>query len=718
MKKALLFVIFFISISAILAQPQKMTYQAVVRDNNNELVGNQQIGVMVTILEDNANGPIVYWEMHTPNTNANALFSIVIGTGIHPYPNTIADVKWDKHDHYLRVDIDPAGGTNYTISGIQQLITVPYAFYAGKTAHVDSAFYASFADSSNYNNLLNKPTGTNNGDILYWDTTTYSWHILPIGNIGDILTIDSNNMPHWSSTFTPTIVLPTITTDSVFNLATNSARVAGTVTSDGGAATVLSGICWSTSPNPTTADLHVLEGVGIGSISSYITGLTMGMTYYTRAYAINSAGTSYGNAISFTTLTPPSVTTNSVTNITNTTAVSGGNVTNDGGSTVISRGIVWNSIGSPDIYNYSGITINGTGLGIFTDTMKNLTPGTKYYVRAYATNAISTSYGQQRTFTANPDLPTVITSNVSSITNISAISGGNVTNSGGATVTARGICYNTTGNPTITDNIIPSGSGTGSFTSSLTGLNINTTYYVRAYATNSAGTAYGNAISFTTLISPCGNITTVSDYDGNIYNAIGIGSQCWMKENLKTTHYSNSTPIALGSGTSTTDKYRYYPGNDVNNVAAYGYLYNWAAVMNGAASTSANPSGVQGICPTNWHVPSDAEWTQLTNYVSSQTQYWCGGTSTYIAKALANTTGWNTNSSNCAIGNNLANNNATGFSAMPAGMYYGSYAYFGSEAYYCCSTAVYLRNMYSGDAALNKINRYKYEAYSVRCVKD
>lgn len=192
---------------------------------------------------------------------------------------------------------------------------------------------------------------------------------------------------------------------------------------------------------------------------------------------------------------------------------------------------------------------------------------------------------------------------------------------------------------------------------------------MRAYATNSQGTAYGNELIFTTVAvdgQPCPGTATVTDIDNNTYNTVQIGLQCWLKENLRTSRYANGMSIALGSCTSTTTAYRYYPDNNSSNVPSYGYLYNWKAVMGNSSSSWTNPSGVQGICPTGWHVPSDAEWTQLTNYVSSQSQYVCGS-NIKIAKALASTTGWNSSTNTCAVGNNPSSNNVTGFSAFPVG---------------------------------------------------
>lgn len=196
-----------------------------------------------------------------------------------------------------------------------------------------------------------------------------------------------------------------------------------------------------------------------------------------------------------------------------------------------------------------------------------------------------------------------------------------------------------------------------------------------------------------------------------------------MKENLRTTRYANGTSIALGSSTSSTTAYRYYPDNNSSNVSTYGYLYNWKALMGNSSSSRANPSGVQGICPTGWHVPSDAEWTQLTDYVSGQSQYVCGVSNSLIAKALASTTGWQSSSQICAVGNNPSFNNTTGFSALPAGGYFGYYLNFGDDAYFWSATEYDYGNAYYSafsynDANVNRHYSNKYYGFSVRCVRD
>ncbi len=198
----------------------------------------------------------------------------------------------------------------------------------------------------------------------------------------------------------------------------------------------------------------------------------------------------------------PTVCTTAVSNVTLATADSGGDVTNEGSAPVTARGVCWNMTGSPTTADSK--TTNGTGAGSFTSSITGLILETTYYVRAYATNSVATAYGSEESFTtaATPLPPTVGTTAVSNVTHATADSGGDVTHEGSAQVFARGVCWNTTGSPTTADTKTSDGTGIGSFSSSITGLTPATTYYVRAYATNSVDTAYGSEEPFTTAAAP------------------------------------------------------------------------------------------------------------------------------------------------------------------------------------------------------------------------
>jgi len=296
---------------------------------------------------------------------------------------------------------------------------------------------------------------------------------------------------------------PVITTTVVTAISYTTATSGGEVTDDGGADVTSRGVCWNTSINPTIVNSKTTESGGSGSFISNITQLTPNTMYYVRAYATNSAGIGYGNQVTFTTsqAVVPVLTTTAITSITITTAVSGGNITADNGSSVTARGVCWGTVTNPTTANNK--TTDGTGTGSFVSNLISLQPGTIYYVRSYATNSVGTSYGNEIIFTTTIAVPTLTTTAASSITRTSAISGGNISTDGGAAVTARGVCWSISANPTIAlSTKTTDGTGTGSFASYITGLQPGTIYYVRAYATNSAGTNYGNENNFTTLAIP------------------------------------------------------------------------------------------------------------------------------------------------------------------------------------------------------------------------
>ena len=379
-------------------------------------------------------------------------------------------------------------GIGYTASVVNNYNAV-YDFadtYDGLTAGTGSLTSdPDFADASLHLNL-----GSSAIDAGDW-ASAYSNEPAPNG--GRI------NMGAYGNTASATVspAVPTVTTTAVSSITTNSAASGGNVTSIGAASITARGVCWSTSANPTTSDSKTTDSTGTGSFTSSITGLNPGITYYVRAYATNSAGTTYGSDESFTTsTTTPTITTTAISSITSNSSSSGGNVTSDGGASVTARGVCWSTSANPTTSDSK--TTDSTGTGSFTSSITGLNPGITYYVRAYATNSAGTTYGSDESFTTSTTTPTITTTAISSITSNSSSSGGNVTSDGGASVTARGVCWSTSANPTTSDSKTTDSTGIGSFTSNITGLNACTTYYVRAYATNSAGTSYGDHASFKT----------------------------------------------------------------------------------------------------------------------------------------------------------------------------------------------------------------------------
>jgi uncharacterized protein (TIGR02145 family) len=292
-----------------------------------------------------------------------------------------------------------------------------------------------------------------------------------------------------------------------------------------------------------------------------------------------------------------SITTSAISNITSNSAQTGGNITDDGGSSITKRGVCWGLHAAPTVAD--SITSDGSGGGSFVSNVSGLSANATYYVRAYVINASGTAYGEEVSFKTQAGLATVTTTPVVDIVALSAKSGGNISNDGGASITARGVVWSTNPNPTIANFKTTDGAGTGTFTSVLSPLASQTTYYVRAYATNSYGTSYGAQVQFNAA-----SANTVTDIEGNVYPYVTIGTQNWMTRNLKVTKYKNGDDItnALTNynwTTSTTGAYT-FPDGLTGKKDTFGLMYNLYAVKDS-----------RGVCPTGWHMPSDEEWKIL-----------------------------------------------------------------------------------------------------------
>ncbi|MFZ4523667.1 MAG: beta strand repeat-containing protein, partial [Bacteroidales bacterium] len=326
--------------------------------------------------------------------------------------------------------------------------------------------------------------------------------------------------------FTPvTPGFPTVNSTVVSAIGETTATTGGNVTDNGGGTIIERGVCYGTTSTPTIANSTVVDpNPGTGAFTSIITGLTTGQLYYVRAYATNGAGTSYGAIYSFTPFTFATVTTDAITNIAATSATSGGNVTSDNGSAVTARGVCYGTTSSPTIANFVVADVPGTGTGTFVSNLTGLTLGLTYYVRAYATNAAGTAYGNEEIFVpAGPTTPTVTTDQPTNGTETTVTSGGEVTNDGGSTVTARGVVWSATSfPPTLADPHTTDGTGTGTFTSSITGLTAGNYYTIIAYATNSSGTAYGNEVYYAPVGPPTLGPGVLTYFAGNTDAQIGL----------------------------------------------------------------------------------------------------------------------------------------------------------------------------------------------------
>ena len=525
--------------------------------------------------------------------------------------------------------------------------------------------------------------------------------------------------------------VPSVTTGSISNNDGYSATCGGIVTDNGGSPIIEKGVCWCPPPNtyPLITDFHTVSTDIGDTFSCNLTGLTPGTTYYVRTYATNAAGISYGDRISFRTasiVSPHLLNLNDTTNI----SINAKARLNIGTATYQTKGFCWSTSPNPTLAD--SVIVNTSPLDSwfdYTNTITGLDPGTTYYIRAFATTVVGTGYSSQMVFTTQAH-PHIETDSVIVLADSVVLTGGNILNIGHLSITDAGVCWSTSPGPTCNDRHVSVNDTIGHFQLTLTGLSVDSIYYLRAYATNSCCTGYGQEYQFRARVNyglPCPGSPTVSDIDGNVYKTVQLGTQCWMAENLRTTHFADSTFIPLGTwGTvSHFSYYRYYPNGDSTNVDVYGYLYNWKTAMHGANSSGSNPSGIQGICPNGWHFPSKAEWRAMLSYVSSQSQYVCSTNTNNIAKSLASTSGWQYSSGGCNVGYFQITNNETGFNAFPAG---GMYMNFGNIAAFWCATAsyssgyggsAYLYDMRSELSDVNELDEEQwYQWHSVRCVKN
>ena len=471
------------------------------------------------------------------------------------------------------------------------------------------------------------------------------------------------------------VTVPVVTTSSVTSIGRTSARCGGSVDSDGGADVTERGVCWGTEHNPTVSGQHTPSGSGLGDFTCSITGLSVNTAYYVRAYAKNSKGTAYGEEKRFTTLDYdlPEVTTAEISDIGQTTAKGGGEVTGDGGTTVTERGICWGSSHNPTIHNHK--VESGQGLGSFVCNISGMSAHTKYYVRAYAINSRGTAYGDEVSFTTLAELPTVLTGSVTNIGATTATGSGNVTSDGGAAVTERGVCWSTSHNPTVSGSHDSNGTGTGEYTVNMSGLTPNTTYYVRAYAKNSQGTAYGEEVNFTTEDISKPVVTTLDVNTFTATTATGRGKVtsdggapvtergvCWStSHNPSLSNHYNTSGTGTGefsvNMTNLTPSTTYYVRAYATNIKGTSYgeekYFTTAALPTYTITVSANPSNggavsgggtfeqgqacsLSAIPATGYHF---VKWTKNGVQVSTNNPYTFAvtGDGAYVAQFQKNT---------------------------------------------------------------------------------
>ena len=866
MKKLILLALVLCSAATMLAQTNRMSYQAVVRNAANELVAEENLTVAISISD--ANGTSVYSETHNVTSNRNGVISLMIGEGSSQIGN-MTSVDWRTAQIHTVITL-PGGAT---LSNTTPVNAVPYAFYADS---VDVQWVSDVVDDYLEHHSISSIVETD-PTVPDWakEANKPAYDYSEIGNTPTIPTVPTNvgdfynDAGYITAAEVPAISVPTNVSDfyndanyvTQMDLASagyltaetdptvpdwakeatkpaydyseiaNTPDLSGYLTAETDPTVPdwakeankpaydyseiantpdLSGYLtaetdptvpdWAKEANKPTYDYSEIENTptiptvptnvsAFDNDANYITAADIPAipnnvsTFNNDANYITNSNTSCANSVDLCELLEKlqqlenqlefKILTEGVTAVTQNSFTVNGKVQTDGSTTVTQRGFVYSSSNpTPSISDYR---VNcGSGTGTYLYTVTGLTPGITYYVRAYATNENGTFYGSvvavTTTATSPSTVPSVTTIAVTDVGKFRATVSGSVTSDGGENVTQRGFVYGTSSNPTTSNNKVTSGSGTGDFTILLSNLQAGTLYYVRAFAINSKGTAYGNQLTFNTTADeqpapigndgqPCTGTPTVTDHEGNVYNTVKIGTQCWTKENMRATT-SPTTGTYLIPPTGTTYTYSGKQARWYNNDSAtyapqnYGLLYNWNAAVDTFKMTYGETSVVpiyenyvvyvlfsgqrRGICPQGWHVPSDGEWSTLTNYLGNHENYYYYDdesydvpvtNTSYVAKALASTQGWSNSTNTFAVGNKQSTNNASGFSAVPAGSCNGSsFTKAGEEANFWSSTQseyngydAYRHSLNYSNASVRRSDdgtKNKNIGFSVRCLRD
>ena len=770
MKKitTILAVILLLAVS-MTAQNPKLSYSAVVRNSANELVANENITVAVAIAND-ASGTAVYAETHNVTTNANGMVSLTIGEGTGA-TGSLADVTW-KTAYITATYTLPGGATvvntvpvsavpyalyadNVSAEAVGGAVADYLATHGGGSYTETDPTVPAWAKAAtkpayDYSEITGTPT-----------IPTVNDGTLTIQKNGETVGTFTANQPG-TSTVNITITAQDIIT--AVNSMTNEEKAAlcsalncsgggeepttftcGTskmVDADGNEyETVLIGTqCW------TKTNLRVAPA-GATDMTSSGTSSTTEPYYYVNS-SVDAATYGYYYNWEAAKLACPSGwhlpsdaewTAMEATQTSMDVTGSGwrgdhaGKLAGDGWNSSSTAGAPGNATDAnhnasgfsavPAGFWFYGFLYAGTDADFWSSTEGGTSGAwrrTLYYYGAdvdrdadsrdagFSVRCLRDETGGGTTYVQ----PTVTTSAATDITATSATLNGNVSNPDNVTITAQGFEWKTTTGGTYA---VVNATGEP-MTYSLTGLAAGTSYTYRAFVTTAEGTSYGSEVDFTTTagtIDPtsftCGTSKMV-DADGNEYETVLIGTQCWTKTNLRVAPVGATDATSSGANSNTVPYYYVNPSVDA---ATYGYYYNWEAA--------------KLACPAGWHLPNDAEWNTLEATVSGSDWQESYATATGYRGSHAGKLagdGWNSSTTAGAPGNVTdANHNASGFSAVSAGNWGYGFNDAGGFAYFWSSTEngtfyAWYRNLYYSGVDVHRSSYYRNNGFSVRCLRD
>jgi hypothetical protein len=566
---------------------QGINFQGVARSANGTILASQKISLKLSIITGSNTSTPDYMETRSVETNTQGIFSIVVGdVGAITTIGAYANINWKNNIKFLKVEMDPNNGTNFISMGTTQLQYVPFSYYANG---VDAANVAGVlpvksggtgvasisdlkvalaidtklnaADTISLSNRINSLSTSSS--FLAPSMTMSKRNLIANPSVGLIIfctdcvslgVMQYYNGSNWVSIFanaSNSFSLPEIETNNISDIRASYAYSGGNVISDGGATILARGISYGINPNPTTSNSNITfnetnNNKIFGQFSAGLYNLLPAKKYYVRSFATNNAGTAYGAEKSFTTYAYPSLSTKSITGIRATISgnpyymqmSSGGIVSSNGGIEVVKVGMIYDTTTidttsiaryyptTPNSTSYHGSFLSTTSLTNFSIDVLGLRPNKKYYTRAIAFNNFDEiGYGQELTFTTT-SVPVISTTKLAtSITNMTAVSGGEVISDNGAPITYRGVVWSRTGTPTFAFDFPPKyaiSTGTvGDFSVTLGGLTASSNYTIRSFATNVNGTVYGPSQTFTTLAPTLPTINEITIDSINSYGAYG-----------------------------------------------------------------------------------------------------------------------------------------------------------------------------------------------------
>jgi uncharacterized protein (TIGR02145 family) len=700
--------------------PQKMSYQAVIRNASNTLVINQSIGMRISILQGSVSGTPVYVENHSASTNVNGLVSIEIGGG-NVVTGSFAAINWANGPYFIKTETDPSGGVNYTIIGTSQLLSVPYALHANSAA----------------NGLQN---GNTAGQMMYWNGT--AWITINPGSQAQTLTI-CNGIPTW-------------TTGGACPPAINALNCAGATNNgtltQGIAAAGINSLVTYTGGNGGVYSAQSINSTGVTGLTATRTAGTLAIGSGTITYTITGTPSASGTASFALNIGGQSCNLERTVRPQGTvSALSCSDAINNGVLRAGSLASGVNSIisytgGDGGAYNqqsYSstgvsgltatlsaGVLANGNGTLTLNITGTPATSGTANFVLNIGgqictlSRVVNLPFGLISTLNCNNAIDNGVIINGTPANGVSSIisyTGGNggtyatqsFTSTGVTGLTATidaGTLLSGNGNLTFTITGTPSASGLASFALNIGGktCTLNRTVYpaggMLGITTHTCG-----ATNVHNAALPYG---TMTDQEGNEYKTIQIGNQVWMAENLRVTKYNNGVSLTNVTANSqwetfSSGAYASYE-NKTTNDCPYGKLYNWFAVFN-----------TQNICPTGWHVPTDIEWNGMMAFLDQSFIPTNNVIQSLIAGGKMKSTGiqyWQTS--------NTAATNNSGFSGLPGGERTddGEFISINTRGYWWAKLSnidnLWNLTLFNNNGNVNRESVQQEVGASVRCVKD